>query len=532
LSAAEQLGPIPLIVGAVGHRDLRPADREATEKLVREFLESLKARYRHTPIVLLTCLNEGADRLVAKTALAAGARLIVPMPLMQPLYENDFESAESKTEFRELIRQADQRFTMPLLEGLTTDALREPGPQRDKQNALVGAWIAQQCDYLIALWDGVDRKLVGHPPHIIDMRLNGVPEPYAKPRTILDVPETGPVLHIRVARTSKPGPAEPPSSAMAFPKTMENEAAAHAVFDRVEEFNREALREPAAPQIVPEKTLRVLPESAQRAARTQSQAQAVAARLDAAARKRKSLGPILALAAFFVLVVYVFFAPLVRVLLLPVAALLGAACYYEVKSRHDPMARCAADARALSEALRAQFFWKIAGVEDSAENSFLRRRAGDWQWIRKALRASNLPITGEKATGTPDGPQLALDHWLKAAAPAAAPTADPNLFTVPLTAIAAILSAGAAVAALSGIDSLPAWLLGGVCLALGAAAFFRILSAARREVGLDIDLPAAASRMEVLLSRHDPGITRRFLRDVGREYLTAVEQRLVAERGK
>jgi hypothetical protein len=77
--------------------------------LLREF----QKRYSSTPIVLLSPLAEGADRLVAEVALEVGARLVVPLPMPQHLYEEDFRSPESLAEFRCLLERAEHCITVP-----------------------------------------------------------------------------------------------------------------------------------------------------------------------------------------------------------------------------------------------------------------------------------------------------------------------------------------------------------------------------------------------------------------------------------
>ena len=88
-------GPLPLIVGVTGHRDLRPEDLHALEGLVRRVIEEVKDAHPHTPLLLLSPLAEGSDRLVARVALELGVRLVVPLPLPLELYEQDFASDES-----------------------------------------------------------------------------------------------------------------------------------------------------------------------------------------------------------------------------------------------------------------------------------------------------------------------------------------------------------------------------------------------------------------------------------------------------
>jgi len=66
------LGPLPLVIGITGHRALRPVDRAGLEAWVRAVFEDLRKRYPATPLVLLSPLAEGADRLATRVALEGG----------------------------------------------------------------------------------------------------------------------------------------------------------------------------------------------------------------------------------------------------------------------------------------------------------------------------------------------------------------------------------------------------------------------------------------------------------------------------
>src|SRR4051812_39076652 len=103
-------GPLPLVIGVTGHRDLRPEDLDTLRARVDEIFAQLEETCPHTPLILLSSLAEGADRLVARVALEHGARLIAPLPLRRELYEADFP--ETVGEFRTLYERADPGFEL------------------------------------------------------------------------------------------------------------------------------------------------------------------------------------------------------------------------------------------------------------------------------------------------------------------------------------------------------------------------------------------------------------------------------------
>src|SRR5207245_1091102 len=91
-------------------------------------------------------LADGADRLFAKEALARGFELDSPLPFSQGEYEKDFSTLESVEEFRELLKRAD------------CHVFELDGPTHDDKRAAayesVGRVVVDQCDVLVAIWNG------------------------------------------------------------------------------------------------------------------------------------------------------------------------------------------------------------------------------------------------------------------------------------------------------------------------------------------------------------------------------------------
>ena len=129
----DQRGPLPLVVGVTGHRDLREEDREALENQVAKVFDDLKDRYSHTPLLLLSALAEGADRLVARVALGRGAHLVAPLPMRRAEYEKDFGDPASRTEFATLLDRAQEWFELSAVPGSTPDDFQVSGEQRNLQ---------------------------------------------------------------------------------------------------------------------------------------------------------------------------------------------------------------------------------------------------------------------------------------------------------------------------------------------------------------------------------------------------------------
>src|SRR5688572_13910338 len=136
---------VPLVLSVTGHRDLRPEDRQTIETALNSVFENLKQRYPNTPLLVISQLAEGADRLAARAALAHGAALTALLPMSRAEYERDFQSAESLGEFAELLGRAQAVVEMPEPPGDILESEPNREARRSLQYALAGAAMVQQC---------------------------------------------------------------------------------------------------------------------------------------------------------------------------------------------------------------------------------------------------------------------------------------------------------------------------------------------------------------------------------------------------
>lgn len=197
----------PLVVGVTGHRDLVAKELTGIEALVREFLEDLAQRFPDRRLQVMSPLAEGADRIVALVAEDLGVELIVALPMPEDLYSQDFESSRSWAEFNRLCRYATERTTVPLAPGGTEESIRNHGPERNRQYAEAGAWVAARSDILVAIWDGKTIGDLGGTGHVVKFRLDGeMPGyvPHASP-----TPSRATVFHIVCSRNRVDGEAAP-----------------------------------------------------------------------------------------------------------------------------------------------------------------------------------------------------------------------------------------------------------------------------------------------------------------------------------
>jgi hypothetical protein len=132
---------IELTLGISGHLWVN----ESHELLdaIDQVFEKIQRVYAYDCLKVLSPLAEGADRIVARRALSLPDTMLVailPFPMKE--YLEDFSSAESVQEFRELLHRADY--------------VVELAGRKDREEAYIalGRKLLDQSDILIAIWDG------------------------------------------------------------------------------------------------------------------------------------------------------------------------------------------------------------------------------------------------------------------------------------------------------------------------------------------------------------------------------------------
>ncbi len=209
---------VPLVIGVTSHRNLAPAEIEPIRQRVAEFFAQVKRDFPDMPLVVLSALAEGGDQLVAREALAAGARLIAPLPLLPHTYSEDFGDDATRRGFEEL-RQRSEVLQMPLLPGDSLADIASHGEARDRHYAQAGVFIASHCHILLALWDGRESDLLGGTAQVVRYALDGVMpgwiERRRSERAVLNRIDESIVYHVACSRVAADGTVQPPEQGLA-----------------------------------------------------------------------------------------------------------------------------------------------------------------------------------------------------------------------------------------------------------------------------------------------------------------------------
>lgn len=147
-------------IGVTGHRFLAEVDKIAAG--VDEALRRIEETFPGEPLTVISPLAEGADQLAARRILARpGARLLVPLPLPSADYVTDFEFPET---FLSLLDRADEVIELPL------------ASTRNQAYEAAGRYVLNNCDVLIAIWDGQAAQGRGGTAEIVALaRRRGLP---------------------------------------------------------------------------------------------------------------------------------------------------------------------------------------------------------------------------------------------------------------------------------------------------------------------------------------------------------------------
>jgi hypothetical protein len=370
-----ELDGLPIVFGVTGHRDIPPADEPALTSAVRAIFDGFHQRYPATPLRLLTPLAAGADRIVARAAIAAGIPIYVPMPFDEAEYRKDFDAAES-AEFDELLAVAKAHYAVGFDGDNDAQNVAERA-RRARQYALVGRYVAYNAHVLIALWDGSISGALGGTANIVDYRLYGGPAPYGDEQSLLDAPQTGAVYHVLTARSGDDRLALDVPVGTLVVKTRLGDVDVDRdpfspLYARIERFNEDAAHLAPADR-----------------GRLQHVAEQLATRYQRSYLWALNFISILTpVAAIALALAHTELAELPLALTYTFLAIVAYAVY-RISDAREWKDR-SIEYRALEMALLVQHVWESIGLEKRVANYYLRIQRSELEWIRDAARTNEI----------------------------------------------------------------------------------------------------------------------------------------------
>ncbi len=169
---------IPFTVGLIGHRKLLPQELDRLVTEFDDFLAELFGSFKHTPILLLTSLAEGADRIALRSRFRDSLTICAVLPFEVEDYRSDFQDAHSLKDFEDSLSRVDQ-----CIEVFSSDP---KSSQRNLDYRKCANWISDRSNVLVAIWNGKFNDEPGGTSDTISYRIEknkqvGSLEPINKP---------------------------------------------------------------------------------------------------------------------------------------------------------------------------------------------------------------------------------------------------------------------------------------------------------------------------------------------------------------
>ncbi len=440
-------GLAPLVIAFSGHRDLFEDDYEDITEAIGDNLVKICELYPNTPVVVLTGLAEGADRLAAEAVerirKSGKHRLsylpVLPMP--RAYYEKDFASEASRGEFLRLIEGRDV-VEIPLQEG-NSPALMEDVrfAGRDRQYEALAAYLVRASQILLVVWDGDKTGKAGGTSDVVDRKLGKGEHQWDHPFRSMNDLGIGPVYCIYTRRKQNPHRTTEARDTVQLPEGAQ-EGDYHHLYALLDEYNRDVLTHPALRDKVKQsRESLTLEHGVSNPSVAEDWTAAVFSWSDVLAQHYQHMNLLIWRMVFVCIFVagcglHLLTAVMpARPFALQLAAtlvyyfgLLGALLGWLIESgilhfnpsgKHPTKLNTSEmrgalktrrkheDYRALAEALRVQYFWLAAGIgaENLACERYLYKHRGEMLWVREAastvlLYVSNSPAGDEGASRT------------------------------------------------------------------------------------------------------------------------------------
>lgn len=414
----------PLVIAVTGHRDLVAEECDQIRERIRSLFDTLRSRYPHLKLQLMSPMAEGADQLAAEVALESSVDLLVALPMPVPEYVADFSDSKAVENFHALCDQADEFFV------LTEEYA---GMSNEERYAQLGIFQADHCHILLAIWDGKDSDLLGGTSQVVRYhhddymphfeRKSGVSQ-----QMLLD-DESDLVFHVVCSRDRDNGaPAEGLSPLdwhwftkdETQPRSHQLPDDHHIVFRRADEFARDAERHAAKIEaesfslLTDESTELDLP-GLRRINDVFRIADCLAIHFQRKALRTLRVTHVL---AFVMGTLFVLYSDLMtwQLLLYVFLICFVTAAVVQLVAGKRKWYRKYLDYRTLAEGLRVQFYWAMAGITQEnldrhSHNNFLQLQDAEVGWIRNTMR-----IAGTLSDAMPhrqtDAVDIVINEWV------------------------------------------------------------------------------------------------------------------------
>jgi hypothetical protein len=403
------LGKIPITIGVIGHLDAITTQEHKQQ--IEQLFKDLAAKYPNSPIYLFSSIAEGADRFAANVFLDLKRNnedlkerfeLVIPTPFDDEEYRNDFDN-ESDNEYNDLAKQAFRKFCV---------GCKQEKTDRAQHYLETGKFVADSSLILIAFWDGQGGKK-GGTADIVNYKRKGDDNDIAESTFEYD----GSVFILPCKRNSAREPVSivQNENIELSLETVLKDSSIKEALEKTEEINSDSLKINQKVRIKSQSYLITNPEILDSHQNSILNMYSVLDVLSVRFHKK-----------YMKIVIWLFIIGLLLVMsfsiytnlwlnkgVLAIAMLLiisAGILYSYSRITKDHMKYL--NNRTLAEALRIQFYWNIAGINQNVSDYILRIHRKEFVWIEHLL-SSVYGITYNDKTITSSAINLLTINWIK-----------------------------------------------------------------------------------------------------------------------
>lgn len=400
---------IPITIGVIGHLDV--ITTEANNVQIEKFFRDMATAYPNSPVHLFSSIAEGADRYVAEIFLKLKREneeyrdrfeLIVPMPFDPEEYKEDFDDSSDKV-FDDLLKQAKRSFTVSC-DGKEID--------RPLQYLKTGKLVADSSLILIALWDGRMGKK-GGTADIVKHKITGDDDTVAE--STFEYDGTVFILPSQREQSSELIAKNYDSKEILSLDLVLRDVTLKVALEKIEEINRNSLGINRSDLKKSQSYLFNKPEKLNLPQRSLMTWYSKLDLLSLKSRRRdlQVTAWLFVLGLFFILFLEIYSNIWVNKIILAVTMFILVLAtviiiYSRVKKDHEKYLYN----RTLAEALRIQFYWNFAGIQESVSDYILRIHRKEFTWVKHILSALYGLSYNDKSIDLETIGDL-TDNWIK-----------------------------------------------------------------------------------------------------------------------
>jgi len=201
---------LPIVVGVIGHRDLREEELDRISDSLTEILRDVQAQAGTTPVWLLTSLAEGADQLAAEVAGDLDIPVLALLPMPASEYATDFAAGAPRDRFQALLARSARVLLADdlVLEGIDLSGEAYADPEQRNRAYRRCARLLSDCSHLlIGVWDGKPADQLGGTADTLAYRVPGARPLAVEPESLWS-PLGGVTIHLPAGRTQHGDPAQ------------------------------------------------------------------------------------------------------------------------------------------------------------------------------------------------------------------------------------------------------------------------------------------------------------------------------------